>query len=234
MSDFIFFGFHMHILSFLSQVGLLPRSQSSQALKQGLISINDQIIFSSQQLIAGDCVCFLDQKLIYQDVYTILLHKPKGYVCSEKDEWQFVSYKQLLLDYPYRNLVSCAGRLDGNSHGLALCTSDGGLIHRLTHPKSKLPKTYLVQTKFPVSDHDLVQLRQGVILDDGYQTLPCIVDCMDISRDRLSLTIVEGKFHQIKRMMIAIHNQVVDLQRISIGEWNLWDLWSGEWRDIKY
>lgn len=76
----------MHILSFLSQVGLLPRSQSSQALKQGLISINDQIIFSSQQLIAGDCVCFLDQKLIYQDLYTILLHKPKGYVCSEKDE----------------------------------------------------------------------------------------------------------------------------------------------------
>lgn len=78
-----------------------------------------------------------------------------------------------------------------------------------------------MQTKFPVSDHDLVQLRQGVILDDGYQTLPCIVDCMDIGRDRLSLTIVEGKFHQIKRMMIAIHNQVVDLQRISIGEWNL-------------
>lgn len=127
------------------------------------------------------------------------------------------SYQQLLGDYPYRKLVSCAGRLDANSRGLVLCTSDGNLIHRLTHPKSKLPKTYLVQTKFPLSDGDLSMLAQGIVLDDGYQTLPCHVSRESFSGyDRVSLTIVEGKFHQIKRMMIAVHNQVVDLHRIAI------------------
>jgi 16S rRNA pseudouridine516 synthase len=122
----------------------------------------------------------------------------------------------LLTNYPYHNLVSCAGRLDGNSHGLVLCTSDGQLIHRITHPKSKLPKTYIVQTKFPISIDDCDMLKVGIVLDDGSYTLPALVSYLDDGHQRVSLTIVEGKFHQIKRMMIAIHNQVTDLQRISI------------------
>lgn len=125
------------------------------------------------------------------------------------------SYQQLLGDYPYRKLVSCAGRLDANSRGLVLCTSDGNLIHRLTHPKSKLPKTYLVQTKFPLSDGDLSMLAQGIVLDDGYQTLPCHVSRESFSGyDRVSLTIVEGKFHQIKENDDCCPNQVVDLHKL--------------------
>lgn len=222
----------MNVASFLAQIGLVSRSQTSTFLKHWYIQINSQTIFSPVNLRHGDTILIGNQIYHYQDHYTILLYKPQGYVCSEKDEWWFVSYKQLLQNYPYHRLVSCAGRLDGNSHGLILCTSDGQLIHRITHPKSKLPKTYHVQVKFPLSDADIDQLRHGVVLDDGTPTLPAQIHYLGDDHKKVSLTIVEGKFHQIKRMMIAVHNQVTDLCRVSIGPRNLENLLPGQYQEI--
>jgi 16S rRNA pseudouridine516 synthase len=161
---------------------------------------------------------------------TILLHKPAGYVCSEIDEWWHLSYKMLLEDCIYAPMLRVVGRLDQDTTGLVLATSDWQLNHRLTSPKSHKEKEYIVKCEKELSDSDLAQLEQGVELDDGYQTFPA--KTVRIDAFSFTLIITEWKYHQIKRMCEAIGNLCIGLQRVRIDRWTIEGLEEGKWREI--
>lgn len=116
-------------------------------------------------------------------------------------------------------MLKVAGRLDQDTTGLVVATSDGDLNHRLTSPKSGKEKEYIVTCKNDVSDDDIAQLEKGVRIDDDYLTLPCRV--VRKSPYVFHLILREGKYHQVKQMCAAIGNECIALQRIRMGEWTI-------------
>lgn len=120
---------------------------------------------------------------------SILLHKPQGYISSDIDEGNYNSYKDLLHDCPYSELVHVAGRLDADTEGLLLCTSDGKLTQRIIHPEKNIQKEYFVRTSLPINNRMITMLREGVILEDKKKTKPALVE--KLSETELQLTIVE-------------------------------------------
>jgi 16S rRNA pseudouridine516 synthase len=158
----------------------------------------------------------------------ILLHKPAGYECSQKPR-HHPSVMSLLPAPLHRRGVQPIGRLDEDTTGLLLFTEDGTLIHRLTSPKHHVPKVYRVQAKHNVSNEQLAQLLNGVVLEDS----PIPVKALAIERTgphRFDMTLGEGKYHQVKRMLAAVGNRCEGLHRSRFGALEIpADLKAGHW-----
>ena len=146
----------------------------------------------------------------------ILLNKPAGYECSRKPK-HHPSVLSLLPPPLRQRDVQPIGRLDEDTTGILLLTDDGALIHRLTSPKHHVPKVYDVGCKHPVSDEQLASLCSGVRLDD--EPLPVKAAAAERTGDTtLALTLTEGKYHQVKRMLAAVGNRVETLHRSRFGK----------------
>ena len=170
----------------------------------------------------------------YQASALLMMNKPAGVECSQKPKHHTSVYS--LLPAPLRRRdVQTIGRLDEDTTGLLLLTDDGGLIHRLTSPKHHVPKVYRVGCKHPVSDDQVARLTEGVALADDPQ--PVRAAAAQATGERpdglhgLRLTLTEGKYHQVKRMLAAVGNRVEALHRSEFGALVLpGDLAPGEWR----
>jgi 16S rRNA pseudouridine516 synthase len=172
----------------------------------------------------------------------IVLHKPAGYECSLKPgAWPGVHN---LLPPPLRKRgLQPVGRLDQDTTGLLLMTDDGALLHKLTAPKHHVPKVYEVGCKHPITQRNCEDLLRGVTLDDD-PTMPVAADAAervlpedaaaDAETCHLRLTLVQGKYHQVKRMVAAVSNRVETLHRSQIGRLTLPDdMAPGQWRWIE-
>lgn len=178
----------------------------------------------------------------------VLFNKPFNTLCQftgEKDDSTLADYIKVKEIYP-------AGRLDKDSEGLLLLTNDGGLQHKISHPKHKMAKTYWTQVEGVITEDALNQLAKGVKLKDG-MTKPSKAEKLDLDKERLklwerepavrfrqniptswiALTIKEGKNRQVRRMTAAVGFPTLRLIRVSIGEWNVEELMPGEFRIIK-
>ena len=222
----------IRIDKYLAQLDLVSRRDAKKFFREGRVSINDYIeydhgfpVIDGDRIVIDDTVHFEVRQSV-----TLLLYKPAGYVCSEIDEWWHKSYKHLLADCIYAPLLKVAGRLDQDTTGLVLATSDGDLNHRLISPKSHKEKEYIVTCNNKVSDMDLSQLECWVIIDGDYQTLSARTVRIDFCSFHLIIT--EGKYHQIKKMCEAIDNEVIWLHRIRIDQRSLDNLWLWKWRYI--
>jgi 16S rRNA pseudouridine516 synthase len=172
----------------------------------------------------------------YQAKAYVMLNKPAGTECSQKPSTYPSIYT--LLPAPLRQRpqkaavqgVQAVGRLDQDTTGLLLLTDDGQFIHRMSSPKHHVPKDYEVTAKHPVDDKQLRKLLDGVVLDDDPK--PVRAAACEITGERqLRLTLTEGKYHQVKRMIAAVGNRVEGLHRSRIGRLVLpADLAPGEWR----
>ncbi|HSV69691.1 MAG TPA: 16S rRNA pseudouridine(516) synthase [Methylibium sp.] len=166
---------------------------------------------------------------LFHERAVVMLHKPPGYECSQKPgAWPSVL---TLLPAPLRRRgVQPVGRLDQDTTGLLLLTDDGALLHRLTHPKHHLPKVYEVATAEPVTAEQVARLADGVVLRDD--PLPVrAAACVATGERSLRLTLTEGKYHQVKRMVAAAGNHVERLHRSAFGGLSLPDdLPPGAWR----
>jgi 16S rRNA pseudouridine516 synthase len=165
----------------------------------------------------------------YRDFATVLLNKPAGYECSRKPRHHPSVLE--LLPAPLRTRgVQPIGRLDEDTTGLLLLTDDGQLNHLLSSAKRKVPKVYLATTKHPLDAAQVERLLAGVVLNDAPEPVSAAV--AEIGGDhRLRLTVTEGKYHQVKRMVAAAGNRVEALHRESVGGLKLpADLRPGEWR----
>lgn len=165
----------------------------------------------------------------YREKSYLMMNKPAHYECSHKTQHHPTIYS--LLPHPLvERGVQCIGRLDEDTTGLILISDDGQFIHRMSSPKHKVPKIYEVTCKHPVSQANIQALLSGVKLIDEEETIAAL-DVKPISERVIHMTLAEGKYHQVKRMVAAVANRVEALKRIQIGELKLpEDLKEGEWR----
>jgi len=166
----------------------------------------------------------------------VLLHKPAGTECSQKPSTYPSIYTLLpppLRQRPTKSAVQgvqAVGRLDQDTTGLLLLSDDGQFIHRMSSPKKHVAKVYQVTTKHPVDAGQIAKLLEGVVLDDDPKPVKAAA-CEQVERHRLDLTLTEGKYHQVKRMLAAVGNRVEGLHRSRIGAMEMpSDLPPGAWR----
>lgn len=165
----------------------------------------------------------------YHEKSYLMLHKPSNYECSHKTQHHPTIYS--LLPHPLvERGVQCIGRLDEDTTGLILISDDGQFIHKMSSPKWKVPKIYEVICKHPLSDEQITHILKGVQLVDEPAPIAALA-CEKITDHIIHMTLAEGKYHQVKRMVAAISNRVEGLKRIQIGKLKLPDdLKVGEWR----
>lgn len=166
----------------------------------------------------------------------LMLYKPQGTECSQKPSAYPSVYTLLpapLRQRPARGAVSgvqTVGRLDQDTTGLLLLSDDGQFIHRMSSPKKHVPKVYQVTTKHPVDSHQVQRLLTGVVLDDDSMPVRAAA-CEQLGACRIDLTLTEGKYHQVKRMIAAVGNRVEALHRSRIGGLELpAEMAPGQWR----
>lgn len=159
----------------------------------------------------------------------LMMHKPSNYECSHKTQHHPTIYS--LLPHPLvERGVQCIGRLDEDTTGLILISDDGQFIHRMSSPKHKVPKVYEVTCKHPIDDTQIAHILSGVQLIDEDAPIAALA-CERVNENVIHMTLAEGKYHQVKRMVAAISNRVEGLKRIQIGQLRLPDdLHVGEWR----
>lgn len=165
----------------------------------------------------------------YREKSYLMLNKPSNYECSHKTQHHPTIYS--LLPYPLvARDVQCIGRLDEDTTGLILLSDDGQFIHKMSSPKYKVPKIYEVSCKHPIDDAQITQILKGVQLVDEDAPIAALA-CERINSHIITMTLAEGKYHQVKRMIAAMSNRVENLKRTQIGELKLpADLMPGEWR----
>lgn len=228
-------GKKMRVDKLLSNVGVASRAELKKYCKQGLISVNGKVINNPGVQVdsENDDVRFNGEKIVYREFVYIMLNKPDGYISATYDK-----YDQIVLDLIDQSYLVFepfpVGRLDKDTEGLLVLTNDGQLAHRVLSPKKHVPKTYYAKIQGKVTEEDILAFEKGVILDDGYETMPSqlkILKSDDMSE--IELTIHEGKFHQVKRMFESVGKKVVYLKRLSMGKLKLDEsLKLGEYREL--
>lgn len=223
----------MRINKFLAECGVCSRRAADKLIEDGSVKVNGIICVIGQDIDEfSDSVLFNGKKINLPNTFEYyIMNKPKGYVCTVKDDKGRKTVMDLLPENVKR--VVPVGRLDYDSEGLLLFTNDGELTFKLTHPKNEIPKTYLVKTEKPVSEKDINVLRQGVVID-GVKTKKCNVRFIESTKtgSKIHITITEGRNRQIRKMIEAISNNVVLLKRIKIGDLTLSGLNRGETRKL--
>ncbi len=218
----------MRLDRFLSATGAASRSEAPRIIKKGRITVNGTVAKRPDDRVEPetDEVCLDGAPLVYREHTYIMLNKPKGYVSATEDR-SLPTVLELLPPELRRGLFP-SGRLDRDTTGLMLLTDDGVLSHFLLSPVSHVPKTYFFRSEHPLDEEAADRLRAGVELKGDGVTKPA---ALEVDGDEGTITISEGRYHQIKRMFAAVGNGITELKRIAIGELTLDPgLGEGEWR----
>lgn len=216
---------------FLCEMNIGTRSQVKKELKQGAVTVNGETVTKPEYKVdeKKDRVAYKGKMLEYRRFVYYMLNKPPGVVSATRDNVHG-TVTELLKDTGYGDLFP-VGRLDRDTRGLILMTNDGELAHCLLSPGKHVEKTYDVELEKGLSREDVRRLEEGVDMGGGRRTLPARVRVL--GEKRIYLTITEGKFHQVKRMMEAVGNRVVSLCRVSMGGLKLDEaLLPGEYREL--
>ena len=223
----------MRLDDLLFSQGFGTRRVCAGLVAAGQVRIGGAVVSDPALEVATDGLQFevSGQPWIHQATALVLLHKPAGYECSQKPKHH--PSVMLLLPAPLRQRgVQPVGRLDQDTTGVLLLTDDGGLLHRLTAPKHHVPKVYEVTTARPVDDSQVQRLLTGVVLDDDPKPVRA-EGCEATGANTLRLTLVQGKYHQVKRMVAAVGNHCEGLHRSAFGALDLADgLAPGRWRFV--
>lgn len=219
----------------LSNLGYGSRAEIKRDCKRGMVIVNGKVENNPGLQVDTDKdeISFDGEIIQYREFVYIMLNKPDGYISATFDK-----YDPIVLDLIEPNLLVFepfpVGRLDKDTEGLLVLTNDGQLSHRVLAPKSHVPKTYYAKIDGKVTEEDIYAFKEGVILDDGYKTMPAelvILESNDLSE--IELTIHEGKFHQVKRMFESVGKKVTYLKRLSMGKLKLDEsLDLGEYREL--
>ncbi|QXM05607.1 pseudouridine synthase [Crassaminicella indica] len=219
----------------LSNMGYGTRKEIKSIIKKGRVKVDHQVIKDSSMHVDPyeNHIEIDGMKLIYKEFIYIMMNKPQGVISASFDPK--VETVVDLLDHSYQIFKPFpVGRLDKDTEGLLILTNDGKLSHDLLSPKKHVSKTYYAHIKGKVDQQDILSFKEGVILDDGYKTLPAelnIIKSDEISE--IELTIYEGKFHQVKRMFEAVDKKVIYLKRVAMGDLKLdQGLGLGEYREL--
>lgn len=224
----------------LAHAGYGTRSEIKKAVKARLVQVDGEVATDSGLIVkpAEQIIEFAGERVNYQSVIYLMLNKPPGVISATEDGREktvidlLSAQDKLLSPFP-------VGRLDKDTTGLLLLTNDGQLAHELLSPKKHVDKTYEALISGEVTNADVEQFADGVTLDDGYRTKPAKLLIKEVKQNtdgafsEIEVTIQEGKFHQVKRMFLAVGKQVLTLKRVSMGPLKLADdLKLGEYRPL--
>ena len=215
----------------LQSQGFGSRKACQQLIKHGLVQIDGATITDLKYKFDPKNPHFQvdEQAYQYREKVYIALNKPQGYECSHQATHHF-SVFDLLDPLLLHRGIQCVGRLDQDTTGLLLLTDDGQFLQALTHPKKHVPKVYQMHTADPITDEQIAQLRQGVELRNE-SGLFAATEVSRLAEYELQMTVHQGVYHQVKRMLAAVGNKVERLHRQQIGQFALPnDLAQGEWQ----
>lgn len=221
----------MRLDQFVSQALQISRNEAQKLIRAGFISVNQAVITKAPTNITTDSqVTYDDAPLSLPGLIYLVLHKPLGVISATEDLSQRTVLD--LIKHPHVGLLHPVGRLDKDTTGLLLLTNDGHWSHRITSPRQHVPKVYLAQLAEPLSELAAQQLMQGVILH-GEKQVVAAAKVEILPEQQVRLTIHEGKYHQVKRMLAAVGNRVETLHREQIGGLHLDPtLQAGDWRSL--
>lgn len=221
----------MRLDKFLCDTAGLTRTEAKNAVKKGQIAVNGQVqkVADFKVKETTDTVTFQGKPLSYAAFHYYMLHKPAGVITATEDKKES-TVMDILREEKVKNLFP-VGRLDKDTEGLLLVTDDGELAHNLLSPKKHVDKEYLVKVRDSISEEDCRKLSEGVDIGDEKPTAPAKVE--RVAEKEILLTIREGRFHQVKRMLQAVGNEVLYLKRLSMGSLRLpEDLEKGAYRPL--
>jgi len=225
----------MRIDKILSNMGYGSRKEVKALLKQGVVKVGDNTIKSPKEHvdIENQVVTVNGDVVEYKEFVYLMMNKPPGVISSTEDSEHetvigLLEYEDIIFD-PFP-----VGRLDKDTEGLLLITNDGHLAHQLLSPKKHVPKKYYATIDGVVTEEDRKAFEQGVTLEDGYLTKPGYLTILKSDEEsEIELVIMEGKFHQVKRMFEAVGKTVTYLKRLEMGPLKLdEDLALGEYREL--
>ncbi len=219
----------MRLDKYLAHADVGTRKEVKQLIRKGHVCVNGEVCCKDDTKIneMEDIITVDGDEIYYESIVYIMLNKPQNVVSATSDSIHETVMDCIDVTIP----KDCfpVGRLDIDTEGLLLITNDGKLAHRLLSPKHHVTKTYLVEIAHSLSDEDILRLENGSIELDGECILPAEVEIIDESF--IKLHIREGRFHQVKRMLHAVNNEVLSLKRIAMKNLQLDDtLAPGEWR----
>lgn len=221
----------MRLDKFLCDTAGFTRTEAKNAVKKGQIAVNGQVQKAADFKVKEntDTVTFQGRPLSYAAFHYYILHKPAGVITATEDKKES-TVMDILREEKVKNLFP-VGRLDKDTEGLILITDDGELAHNLLSPKKHVDKEYLVKVRDSISEDDCRKLSEGVDIGDEKPTAPAKVE--RVAEKEILLTIREGRFHQVKRMLQAVGNEVLYLKRLSMGSLRLpKDLEKGAYRPL--
>ena len=218
----------MRLVKYLAHSGVASRRRAEGLIADGRVRVSGRVVTDPARDVDEDSAVEVDGRPVAPEPREVwMLNKPAGVVSTAREPGRRRAVTELVQSS--RRLYP-VGRLDVDSTGLILLTNDGELAERLTHPRYQVPRTYRVRLRRPAEAAQLRSLRHGVELDDG-PTAPAKV--RRPSARVLELTIREGRNRQVRRMVEAVGNQVVDLQRVRFGSLALGDLAEGGARRLR-
>lgn len=226
----------MQLLKYLQAQGIGSRKTCQSLIKNNCVEINGiptnqldgEIIPDEVSLLSINGEAFTVIPLPY---FYILLNKPENYETSHKPR-SYPSVFSLFPDHMRQTNMQAVGRLDADTTGVLLITNNGQFNHTMTSPKHKIAKIYQVNLKHPADENLCSTLKNGVLLHDENETVAAAGASLE-NPYTLLLTITEGKYHQVKRMIAAAGNRVHRLHRLRFGDWDTDNLAPGEWKFIR-
>ena len=205
---------HYRLDKLVSELFKLTRKQAKNEISSGNVTVNGNVAKQvATHCFVTDEICLSGKRGVYQKYYYIMMNKPQGVLSATRDT-KTKTAVQLLPENMFRKDLFVAGRLDKNTTGFLLLTNDGDFAHEILSPKKHIPKTYIAELMHPISDDDVQAFANGIELSD-FVCKPAFLE--PIGDKRVKVTIVEGKFHQIKRMFYAVNNEVLTLHRSHMG-----------------
>ncbi|GAB2489628.1 pseudouridine synthase [Arenimonas alkanexedens] len=222
----------MKLVKLIANLGYGSRKQVQMMFREGRITDPDGEVLYADDAVGHDQVRVDGEPLDPPQGLLILLHKPTGYTCSTKDPGRVV-YDLLPPRFRLRDpLLSTVGRLDRDTSGLLLMSDDGALLHRITSPKAKLDKVYEATLAGDLRGDEAVLFGSGTLMLEAEKTPLAPAGFEALGPRRARITLVEGRYHQIRRMFAAVGNHVESLHRHTLGGLGLDALTPGEWREL--
>lgn len=222
----------MRLNKYLAACGIASRRDCDEIIKQGRVKVNGKIAIIGMDIDESDEVTFDGNKIALKKNEYYILNKPKGYLSTVSDD----KGRKTVMDLMPENVgrIYPVGRLDFDSEGLLILTTDGELAQRLTHPSNEVPKTYLVKIEGSATEATLNSIRSGIEIEGEYVTKKCKAHIVETNKDytKIHITITEGKNREIRKMFEAIGREVTLLKRIKIGQLTLRGLDRGAWRKL--
>lgn len=220
----------------MAEQGLCSRRAAEQVILEGRVKVNGHPVTVGDKMDINRDVLMIDGERVRlvkkQEMHYLMLYKPRGYVTTTSDERGRKTVMDLIADYPVR--VFPVGRLDKDSEGMLLLTNDGAFANLMTHPSHGVSKLYRVTVRPRAEESQVIELSQGVVLDDGVKTQPAVIKVVtdEPGRTVLEMTIKEGKNRQIRRMCEAVGLEVIRLRRSAMGAVKLGMLQPGQYREL--